>query len=99
MMLHELCTNAAKYGALATGGTIEVTWRTEPHNAPERFTFGWRERGVSIEPRSKVAGFGSEIIERAVPFTLGGTAKLTLHPDGAECRLMAPLDRLLGQPE
>jgi two-component sensor histidine kinase len=99
MMLHELCTNAAKYGALATGGTIWVTWQTEPHDAPVLFSFVWRERGVSIEPRPKIAGFGSEIIERAVPYALGGTGELTLHPDGAECRLTAPLDRVQGQAE
>jgi PAS domain S-box-containing protein len=99
MMLHELCTNAAKYGALGTGGAIEVTWRIEPHDAPALFSFLWRERGVSIAPGTKAAGFGSEIIERAVPYSLGGTGELTLHPDGAECRMTAPLDRIQGQSE
>jgi PAS domain S-box-containing protein len=96
MMLHELCTNAAKYGALASGGTIEVTWRVDPGD-PELFSFVWRERGVSITPGTNVTGFGSEIIERAVPYSLGGKGELTLHPDGAECRLTAPLDHLQGQ--
>ena len=99
MMLHELCTNAAKYGALASGGIIEVTWRTDPDDPPVLFRFVWRERGVSISPGTATAGFGTEIIERAVPYTLGGSGELTLHPDGAEFRLSAPLDRIQGQSE
>jgi two-component sensor histidine kinase len=99
MMLHELITNAAKHGAIATGGTIAVTWRTESLEDPAQFSFFWREHGVTTAPKTKASGFGSEIIEHAVPYTLGGTARLTFHPDGAECRLMALLSRIRGQSE
>jgi two-component sensor histidine kinase len=81
---------------MAVSTCIEVTWRVDPGD-PELFSFVWRERGVSITPGTNVTGFGSEIIERAVPYSLGGKGELTLHPDGAECRLTAPLDHLQGQ--
>ena len=92
MAIHELATNAAKYGALSReGGSIEVEWRTEQHEADEYAVFRWRERGVPIQVEATKKGFGSEIIERTLPYALDGTAQLTFHSDGAECIIKFPL--------
>jgi PAS domain S-box-containing protein len=87
MTIHELTTNAAKYGALKPdNGRIEIRWRTDRRNDRTYLTFEWRESGVLIEDLSPVRGFGSNVIERSFPHMLGGTAELT-----AACRLEFPL--------
>src|SRR5262249_52413366 len=59
MALHELATNAAKYGALsAPGGTVEVAWRTDPER-PDEATFSWRESGGPTVRARRRRGFGS----------------------------------------
>jgi two-component sensor histidine kinase len=92
MAVHELVTNAAKYGALShESGTIDVRWRTEQRDGKEYAVFQWRERGVPIQIAAIGKGFGSEIIEHSLPYALGGTAQLTFHSDGAECIIEFPL--------
>jgi two-component system, chemotaxis family, CheB/CheR fusion protein len=92
MTIHELTTNAAKYGALRSdNGRIEIRWRTDRRNDRDYLTFEWRERGVRIEELVPARGFGSSVIERSFPYMLGGTAELTFRPDGAACRLDFPL--------
>jgi two-component sensor histidine kinase/PAS domain-containing protein len=94
MTVHELATNAAKYGALkADHGQIEIKWRTDPdrRNYPTHLEFDWQEHGVGIEDLAPARGFGSEVIERSLPHMLGGAAKLTFERDGVVCRLELPL--------
>jgi two-component sensor histidine kinase len=92
MAIHELVTNAAKYGALSReDGSIEVRWGTEQRGREEYASFRWRERGVPIQIAVTKRGFGSEIIEYSLPYALGGTAQLTFHSDGAECLIEFPL--------
>jgi two-component sensor histidine kinase len=94
MAVHELVTNATKYGALKhASGTIEVKWRTEQRDGEEYAVFQWRERGVPIQISATGKGFGSEIIEHSLPYALGGTAQLTFHSDGAECIIEFPLSK------
>ncbi len=90
MVLHELITNAAKHGALATDGTIEVAWQRR--GSELRLT--WRERGVTTVQTTKEMGFGSKVLKQFVPLALGGKASLVLHPDGAEYCLDVPTDSL-----
>ncbi len=91
MAVHELATNAGKYGALSVeGGRIDVTWQIEEAEGPQ-LRFVWRESGLRIDAPSGARGFGSEMLERSVPHMLGGRAELTFHPDGAECRIGFPL--------
>jgi PAS domain S-box-containing protein len=93
LALHELATNAVKHGALAQpGGRLVVTWslgaaETEPH-----VTLEWRETGVSLPdvPPSR-AGFGRELIERALPHQLGARSKLEFATDGVRCELIVPV--------
>ena len=92
MALHELATNAGKYGALKVkGGHIDISWQFDRNG---EFSFHWLEHGASItETHNNRRGFGSDIIEHSVPHMLGGTSEYTLHRDGAECRIVFPLQK------
>jgi two-component sensor histidine kinase/PAS domain-containing protein len=86
MTIHELTTNALKYGALSTAsGRIEVAWRTEQRDARSHLWLRWRERGVEVKDQAPKKGFGSRVIEESLPYIFGGTSQLTFHADGAEC--------------
>ncbi|HEY8616789.1 PAS domain-containing sensor histidine kinase [Phenylobacterium sp.] len=88
MALHELGTNAAKYGALsAPGGRVEIGWTAE--TAGLRLT--WRERGgPPVAPPTR-RGFGSRLLERGLARELGGGVRLTFDPQGVVCEIFAPL--------
>jgi two-component sensor histidine kinase/PAS domain-containing protein len=92
MAVHELVTNAVKYGALLRErGSIEVSWRTEMRRGKEFVVFQWREHGVPMQTAATKKGFGSELIEHTLPYALSGTGQLTFHSDGAECIIEFPL--------
>ena len=97
MALHELATNAAKYGALSEpGGALSVAWSFDrPPDAAggSRLELVWTEQGgpkVGPEPQR---GFGTRLIEDSVPYQLGGKATLRFHEQGVECRLLVPLNK------
>jgi two-component sensor histidine kinase len=85
MALHELATNAAKYGALSNGsGRVRVAWELSEGEGPRRLLFCWRESGgPPVEP-PKDKGFGSRLIERALQAGLG-TTRLEFDPQGVAC--------------
>jgi PAS domain S-box-containing protein len=85
MVIHELATNALKYGALSNGsGHVSVTW--ERHFQPNLVKFVWQEGGgPEISPPQR-KGFGSHLIERAFGGQLG-TAQLVFSPQGLSCTL------------
>ena len=93
MALHELATNAVKYGALAnTTGIVEVDWRFEG----DSLIFTWTESGgppVSVPKRS---GFGTRMIERALSATLAGPAKIEYLPAGIRFELRTDRSNLNG---
>ncbi|MFJ4434036.1 HWE histidine kinase domain-containing protein [Pseudomonas sp. NPDC089395] len=80
LVLHELATNAAKYGALSrAGGRLSVTWTVDAGGACEII---WCERGgPTVRPPTRT-GFGSVLIERSLPFDLGGSSNLEYRPEG-----------------
>ncbi len=92
LAFHELATNAAKYGALSDGhGTVDVSWTARPADAPTEVVIHWAERGgppVAVPTRS---GFGSRLLDVAVPHELGGRTTLEFLPAGLECWLTFPL--------
>ena len=91
MAFHELATNAVKHGALSVKeGRIDVNWNVE--RSRERARLLWREHGLSIDRNPTRRGYGSEILERAVPEMLGGSLSRTFHPDGMECIIMFRID-------
>lgn len=98
MALHELCTNAAKYGALSRPeGLIEVSWRLDGGEAERRLNLEWRERGgPAVAPPGR-RGFGSRMIERALAAELRGRVSLDFRPEGVVCEIDAPLASLAAQ--
>jgi two-component sensor histidine kinase len=94
MMIHELCTNAVKYGALSVPeGRVTISWTME--EVSERFKLHWRESGGPrvISPRK--ASFGSRLIEQALPGQLSGEARLRFEPEGLACEVNIPSKNLL----
>ncbi|HEX7943681.1 MAG TPA: PAS domain-containing protein [Phenylobacterium sp.] len=88
MALHELGTNAAKYGALSTlSGQVEVKWRREGSDVE----ITWRESGGPAVAAPTQRGFGSRLLERGLAQDLRGTVELTFPPSGVRCRITAPV--------
>lgn len=86
LALHELCTNAGKYGALATEtGEVAVSWQCEA----EAFTLTWEERGGPPVSPPTQKGFGSTIITYAAETSVDGTAQLDYAPLGVRWTLKA----------
>jgi len=87
--LHELATNAVKYGALAVqNGCVDVNWRI----ADGQLHLSWTERGG---PRVEVpnrCGFGTRLLERGIASELRGRVKVDYLPEGLQCEIAAPLD-------
>ena len=97
MAVHELATNAAKYGALSNGsGRISVHWtipeRDEPH-----LQIVWTETGGPKVAAPSSKGFGSRLIERGLAGQLGGEAVIDYRETGVVCRIMAPLGTITGR--
>jgi PAS domain S-box-containing protein len=91
MALHELATNASKYGALSTpSGRVLIHW-TVAENAPPLLILTWEEQGGPpvVQPRRK--GFGTRLIERSLAMELGGEVRLSYEASGLVCEVRAPL--------
>jgi light-regulated signal transduction histidine kinase (bacteriophytochrome)/CheY-like chemotaxis protein len=90
LVMHEMMTNAAKYGSLSVAeGELEVRWSVNPDGDCEML---WLESGgPAVAPPSR-KGFGSTLIEKTVKFDLGGTAQLTFAPDGLKARFVVPAE-------
>jgi two-component system CheB/CheR fusion protein len=83
MVLHELATNAGKYGSLSVeGGTVQVTWTTPDAQDENRIDLEWRELGGPAVAKPTSRGFGLNLVEREAEFGLGGTANLEFTPQG-----------------
>lgn len=93
MILHELATNAAKYGALSNeAGTIDIAWQAMPEQARQKLQLTWIETGGPrvTEPTRK--GFGTRLIERGARDQLGGTAAADFLPTGVVYTIESALD-------
>ena len=93
LALHELTTNAIKYGALSEPeGRLSVRWKVMNTRAGRRLSLEWRERGVralSLNPSHN--GFGRELIEEGLPFELGASTSLEFAPGGVRASIELPL--------
>jgi light-regulated signal transduction histidine kinase (bacteriophytochrome) len=89
LVIHELTTNAAKYGALSVSeGRLAVDWRRETVSGALVLT--WTERnGPPVSPPTR-AGFGSVIIKRSLAHDIKGSGALSFEPDGVVCVLTLP---------
>jgi PAS domain S-box-containing protein len=89
LAVHELCTNAFKYGALSVqAGTIEIAWRLDPKDGV-RFEFEWTERGGPPVKAPERTGFGMRILERGMELETGGRAETVYDASGFRYRLTA----------
>ena len=92
LAIHELATNAAKYGALSVpGGKVAVTWAVEG----ESLHFTWREAGGPPVAQPERQGFGSRILTAILPAQFATAAHLEFSQDGLLYRFTAPLSALL----
>ncbi len=92
LALHELATNAMKYGALAqASGRLSVIWRMEQGGCG-RLVIDWHESGVSmpVGPPAQ-RGFGTELITAALPYQLDAETALEFAPGGVRCRIVLPV--------
>jgi two-component sensor histidine kinase len=101
LVIHELATNAAKYGALSTpGGRVDVAWKIGG-DRPRRLELTWTESGGPKIDALASPGFGTELIERGIRFELQGEAKLGVVDGGLHCRIIIsvnPQYMILGSP-
>jgi len=89
LVLHELATNAAKHGALANrSGKIAVTWSLSRRNNIRGLRFEWKETGGPAVKQAKPSGFGSTLIESAIP---GGQVKREFRGDDLVCTVEVAL--------
>jgi len=88
LAVHELSTNAAKFGALAKpGGRVSIEWRRDSEGA---LTLSWREAGGPLVTPPRRRGFGSSLIERALALETGGHATLNYLRGGVVCDVFLP---------
>jgi PAS domain S-box-containing protein len=93
MALHELATNAAKYGALSSHqGRVDISWIARQHGSECQLRLEWLESGGPAVVPPKRKGFGSRLIERGLAQELGGEARLEYRPAGLWCEITAQLD-------
>jgi PAS domain S-box-containing protein len=89
MALHELCTNAVKYGSLSNErGTVDIKWRVDDEHG---LRLEWIERGGPPVAEPGKRGFGSRMIERALASELRGNVELQFLAEGLRCVVEAPL--------
>lgn len=87
LVVHELVTNSAKYGSLSDSGTVTISWS---RNDEGDLLFDWREQGgPPVSPPSR-KGFGTTIIDRSVPYDLGGEASVDYAREGIRARFRIP---------
>ena len=99
LALHELATNAVKYGALAnhaTDGRLSVCWHVVVATADGSpvLHVDWRESGVNmpdVGASPPGSGYGRELIERALPYQLGAETTYEMSADGVRCTIKMPL--------
>jgi two-component system, chemotaxis family, CheB/CheR fusion protein len=92
LVLHELTTNAVKYGSLSMpAGRIEVDWRLEGSADTQRLVLTWAEAGGPQTRAPERRGFGCQLIERSIVHELDGVVQLEFLPAGVRCRIEIPL--------
>ena len=98
MALHELATNAGKYGSLSVPeGQVTVTWTTRIEDHRPWLLLQWTETGgPAVEPPTR-RGFGSRLIDEGVPYELDGEVSLAFPAGGVTCTIDIPLDEAVSR--
>lgn len=96
LAVHELTTNALKYGALKVdGATLAIDWNIDQKGGANgrNLSFQWTESGVPVVPLAPSRkGFGRELIEEALPYQLSAETNLKFGAGGVRCTIILPLD-------
>jgi CheY-like chemotaxis protein len=88
LVFHELATNAAKYGALSTtSGKLSVRWAKTDEGGCE---IHWQESDGPLVSQPSRHGFGSVLINRSIPYDLGGESEISYDPSGVRARFLIP---------
>jgi two-component sensor histidine kinase len=101
LALHELATNAAKYGAMSkSGGHVDISWQDSVEEASKSngFELTWRERGGPKVAAPKRRGFGSMAIEHNLARALDADVSLDFEADGVTCRISVPRSQIAARP-
>ncbi|MCT8266279.1 PAS domain-containing protein [Afifella sp. JA880] len=93
LIIHELTTNAIKYGALTVPkGRIRVAWKIEANTGGNVLVMVWQERGMQNLRAPTRSGFGTELLERTLPYQLNGSAVRAFEANGLRCTITVPLN-------
>jgi two-component sensor histidine kinase len=98
MAIHELTTNAAKYGALSVPqGTVEVLWDVTTSSEQQNLRLEWLERGGPVVEKPQRKGFGSTLLQRVLATQCNAEIRFEFEPEGLRFCMDAPLvrDRLV----
>ena len=87
LVIHEMLTNAAKYGALSDSGMVTIAWRVDDDGS---LLLDWTESGGPAVVSPTRRGFGSTVIERSIPYDLGGDAEVNYRLAGIEAHFCIP---------
>ncbi|AOF98496.1 HWE histidine kinase domain-containing protein [Sphingobium sp. RAC03] len=87
LVIHEMLTNAAKYGALSDSGTVTIDWRVDEDGS---LLLDWTESGGPAVVAPTRRGFGSTVIERSIPYDLEGHAEINYRLAGIEAHFCIP---------
>lgn len=97
MVLHELATNAAKYGAFSNrGGRLLLRWRWLRNGSHSPLAIEWQELGGPPVVKPSQCGYGTMTIRELIPFELGGTVDLAFASSGLQCQMEIPADWVRG---
>ena len=92
MILHELATNAAKYGALSNeSGKIAIDWHSTRDGSVTQLQLTWQESGGPPVAEPARTGFGTTLIQRGLTGQLGGRAEIEFAPSGLRCTIECPI--------
>ena len=91
-VLHELATNAAKYGALSvSGGHVSVNWDRKPNGDGTNLSIVWQERDGPPVKSEAQSGYGSDLVRNLIPHELGGKVDLVFASEGVNCQIEIPI--------
>jgi PAS domain S-box-containing protein len=91
-VLHELVTNAAKYGALSIpGGHVSVSWNPKQNGDGENLVLVWQEHGGPLVKSEIQSSYGTNLIRNLIPHELGGMVDLKFASEGVSCRIEIPM--------
>ena len=97
LVIHELCTNATKYGALSTpAGKVEIRWSVEESGDEPRLMFRWQERGGPPSTPPQHMGFGTRLLNIAISGG-DGTPRIEYATEGARYTLDVPLSSIVAK--